>query len=60
MKSSLTWENVLRAVGLIAFFVGVSGLQWPPHVLGSVVIAALGALTYPDAKKRLESRGDGK
>lgn len=57
MNSSLTWENVLRGVGLVAFFVGVSGLTWPPHVLGSVVIAALGALTYPDAKKKLEGRG---
>jgi hypothetical protein len=56
MKSWLNWTYVLRVVGLVGFAVGVTGLTWPPHVLGSVVIASLGALFGPDAVRAREGK----
>jgi hypothetical protein len=56
MKSWLTWTYVLRVIGVVGFLVGATGLTWPPHVLGSVIIAALGALFAPDAVKAREGR----
>lgn len=56
MKSWLNWTYVLRLVGLVGFFIGATGLTWPPHVLGSVVIAALGFLFGPDAVRAREAK----
>jgi hypothetical protein len=47
-------------VGLVAFFVGVTGLTWPPHVLGSVILGALGALFGPNAEQALRERQEKK
>lgn len=56
MKPWLNWTYTLRFIGLLGFIVGVTGLTWPPHVLGSVVIASLGALFGPDAVKAREGK----
>jgi hypothetical protein len=56
MKFWLTWTYTLRFIGVVGFIVGVTGLQWPPHTLGSVVIASLGALFGPDAVRAREGK----
>lgn len=56
MKSRLTWTYVLRVIGVVGFVIGATGLTWPPHVLGSVIIAALGFLIGPDAVKAREGK----
>jgi hypothetical protein len=56
MKSWLNWTYALRVIGVVGFIVGATGLQWPPHTLGSVVIASLGALFGPDAVRAREGK----
>lgn len=59
MNSWLNWTYATRTLGILVVLAGLTGLQWPPVLYGSVIIAGLGFLGGPDALKALGSR-DGK
>lgn len=58
MKPWLNWTYGVRALGVLVVLAGLTGLQWPPVIYGSVVIAGLGFLGGPDALRAM-GRGDG-